>query len=745
MSTTRDLRIYLFSSFRLIRNGTEVSSREWYTRQARQLFKVLFAERGRLVPATRLVDLLWPESVEHAHKALRSAVSALRDVLEPDREPWLSSNFIPRGQEGYALTFPGTCHVWVDTVEFERLLDSGLDGISTSNTHAFLEDALQLYTGDYLAEDSDATWAFAERARLRERYFAGVVHLMQWQKEKGFYNEAITLGHQALNKDVCREVVYRLIMQCQALAGHHSAALQTFEQCDQMLTRHLKISVSPQTLALRTAILKGEFPGLVRSRYHNRQQEKSVMQASSRTGGRGSVPGSDQRLAEMQEQALHSTLQAADFARRTFHYQQALANYNAALHLLRGASSQNETIEQHIEWWERLYHGRSLVCETLQDWQGIRESLQYLSRQAKGQQGQLLTYDDVSQITEKRSLIEYLSSPTGSANDYLQIGHESGSISARGASESLYILLDTSHRWSQLLMLDDEGDSEALSEGIFPTFSFAPASPVSDWDQIVDILGPSRSAFTLTHYGWLLLLQGPGKEAEHCLQAALKAAKTSGQVTWEIFASLHLSRFYGFHEQYELCNQTFEYCLDLCDKAPDVIWAKAWPRLNQAYYLIYTGHPENAEDIFLELQEQLAPQNLQAYLSSIQAGLGLIALARREYSQANTLLHEALAQRQSIYVESYVLAEVGLAELDQQQGAYDVAYERLCRVLRFSGRRSLLQHYVSSAFALVRLSLQMQRTKGIAEFLKRVSQIAGAAGSPRLIYECRTLLEALSA
>src|SRR5438445_13251341 len=126
MGTTISLHIQLFGSFRLLRNQVEVTSRDWYTRQARQLFKVLMTERSHLVSARRLTDLLWPEHVENAHKALRSAVSALRDALEPDREPWQPSRFVPRGRAGYALTFPHDCLVEIDVDIFESLLDAAL-------------------------------------------------------------------------------------------------------------------------------------------------------------------------------------------------------------------------------------------------------------------------------------------------------------------------------------------------------------------------------------------------------------------------------------------------------------------------------------------------------------------------------------------------------------------------------------------------------------------------------------------
>jgi DNA-binding SARP family transcriptional activator len=320
MGTTEQLHIYLFGSFRLVRDGVEISSKDWHTRQARQLFKLLLQEHGRLVPARKLIDLLWSENVESADKALRSAVSALRDVLEPAREPWLSSRFVPRGQNGYALIFPPACSTFVDTYEFDLLLGVGLQGTNTPEARALLERALLLYTGDYLAEDGEAAWALGERARLRERYCAGVLRLMQWYGELADYHVAIELGRQSLDRNACCEPLYRLIMQYQALTGDNAAALLTFQQCRQRLAAQLGADPSPQTLVLHMAILNGALPEQART--DTIDKNWSVLQ-----GARGEL---ERRLAEAQERALRYTIQAADYARRASNYQQALADYDAA-------------------------------------------------------------------------------------------------------------------------------------------------------------------------------------------------------------------------------------------------------------------------------------------------------------------------------------------------------------------------------------------------------------------------------
>ena len=254
-----NIRIYLLGTFRFYRNGLLLSAKDWHVRQARQLFKLLFTEREHTVPADKVIDLLWPYSAENAHKTLRSAVSILRTVLEPEREPQAPSLFVPRGSTGYTLHLPNDASIWVDIREFERNLDAASDGYENPRRRRLLEAALQLYSGDYLAEDEQESWTFAERTRLRERYFDAALSLMEMQRKQHLYSEAIAVGRRALSFDTCREPFYPAIMYCQAAIGDTVGALQTFEQCRQELHHRLGVYPAPQTLELHTELLQGKF------------------------------------------------------------------------------------------------------------------------------------------------------------------------------------------------------------------------------------------------------------------------------------------------------------------------------------------------------------------------------------------------------------------------------------------------------------------------------------------------------
>lgn len=254
-----EIRVHLLGEFQVYRHGLLVASHEWHTRQAKQLFKLLLRERERVVPAHKLIDLLWPEHTENGAKTLRSAVNALRSVLEPERLPQAPSRWIPRGEAGYKFISPGNGSLWLDVVEFEMGLETALASGNTPEGRKKLEAALALYTGDYLAEDEAESWAWPERERLRERYLSGATCLAEWQTLSGLYREAIASSRRALLRVPYGEPLYRWIMRCQMSLGDTAGALQTFDQCRQQLDHQLGADPSPQTMELHAAILKGEF------------------------------------------------------------------------------------------------------------------------------------------------------------------------------------------------------------------------------------------------------------------------------------------------------------------------------------------------------------------------------------------------------------------------------------------------------------------------------------------------------
>lgn len=251
------IRIYTFGTLQVVREGVAVTESDWHTRQARQLLKILITERPRPVSTDALIEILWPNSTPHAAATtLRSAINALRNVLEPDRPNRAPSRYIVTQTPGYA--FHLSPEIWLDVDEFEHLLNRANNLTDSALRLQLLERAIELYSDDYLISDPYADWLQAERERLRERFFNALLLAADIYAEIGHYTEAITVCRRMLARDEVRENAYQSLMRFQAESGDSAGALLTYERCRTILSEELGADPSPLTQLLHQRILNGE-------------------------------------------------------------------------------------------------------------------------------------------------------------------------------------------------------------------------------------------------------------------------------------------------------------------------------------------------------------------------------------------------------------------------------------------------------------------------------------------------------
>jgi len=240
-----------------MRDGVEVEESAWRTRQARQLLKILVTERPRPVSTDRLIDLLWPESrLNSAATTLRSAINALRNVLEPDRRNRAPSRYIHTQAPGYA--YRNHPDIWLDVDVFEHTLRQADKSSAPAEQRRLLEETVALYQDDYLISDPYADWVKDERERLRELYFHALLALAGLYSKTGDYTEAIAMARLVLTKDEVRENAYQALMRYQAESGDSASALLTYERCRAILSEELDADPSPLTQELHGRILNGE-------------------------------------------------------------------------------------------------------------------------------------------------------------------------------------------------------------------------------------------------------------------------------------------------------------------------------------------------------------------------------------------------------------------------------------------------------------------------------------------------------
>ena len=251
------LEIRLLGRFDVQRGRKPIAPEAWPRRKTAELLKLLATDRGRHVTQDELIDQLFPNlEPGKARRNLQNRISELRRVLEPDLETASASRFIVTEHEGYRFSDDATC--WVDVEAFEDALQAArlyeTDGRWTEAA-GFLNEAVDLYVGDYLVEDRYADWTQLPRRRLRDQYVSALSRLATCRSRLGQPQAAIEWARRAFDAEPSRESLCAQLMGLYRQTGQTMEALTIYETHRETLRNDLAVEPSAEIDALRSRIL----------------------------------------------------------------------------------------------------------------------------------------------------------------------------------------------------------------------------------------------------------------------------------------------------------------------------------------------------------------------------------------------------------------------------------------------------------------------------------------------------------
>src|SRR3954470_21337751 len=258
------LKIKLFGEFEVWRREALIESHEWGRQKTRLLLKLLLTRPGCAFSRDEILDVLWPNTPpKAAEQSLRTTVSLLRKVLEPDLKRGSDSRYIIRQRPGYL--FERTLDCEVDTWEFEELQNKAeiaqADG-SLAEAIGLYRAALELFRGEFLAEDSYEDWAIESREEWQGRCLRVLSNLAECLALKGHYTEAVEACGRALEMDRYQEELYRRLMLYHYCAGEQALALQAYRRYDKTIKEELGVVPSPELAQLKAKIEARDVPGV---------------------------------------------------------------------------------------------------------------------------------------------------------------------------------------------------------------------------------------------------------------------------------------------------------------------------------------------------------------------------------------------------------------------------------------------------------------------------------------------------
>ena len=252
LPTSRDIRFGLLGPFEATVDGDPVKvpgSAE------RALLAVLLLARGRIVPASALIDRLWADSALPADplNALQLRVSKLRRVFKN-----MGLDLVQRDGGGYrAAVDPGS----IDAEAFERHIREVRAAVagSGSPTEADLatyDAALGLWRGEALADFATEPWAVPESVRLEDLRRTAYAERAQIALSLGRHAEVVTDLEPLLRTDPTHEAMAGLLMVALYRAGRQADALEVFTRTRKTLDADLGLEPSASLRSLHERVLR---------------------------------------------------------------------------------------------------------------------------------------------------------------------------------------------------------------------------------------------------------------------------------------------------------------------------------------------------------------------------------------------------------------------------------------------------------------------------------------------------------
>ncbi|MFD6437700.1 BTAD domain-containing putative transcriptional regulator [Streptomyces venezuelae] len=225
--------------------------------QQRATLAALLLRGGRPVSAAELVDALWDESPPpRAVGTLRTYVSRLRALLEPDRRAREPARLLVSAGDGYALRVPRGA---LDASELEDRVSAArsLRGSGElPDAYAELTAALALSDGAPLA-GLPGPYARRQRDRLTELSVTAQEEFFACALELGCHGETIAPLTVFAAEHPLRERAQALLMLALHRGGRRADALAAYETTRRTLATELGVDPGKDLTTLHASLLQG--------------------------------------------------------------------------------------------------------------------------------------------------------------------------------------------------------------------------------------------------------------------------------------------------------------------------------------------------------------------------------------------------------------------------------------------------------------------------------------------------------
>jgi predicted ATPase/DNA-binding SARP family transcriptional activator len=195
---------------------------------------------------------LWPEaSPSKLRNGLSTAIYHLRRAL--GNPQWIIF-------EDELYRFNRTLDYRFDVEVFEaKLIQAAhVQAQQPERASALLQEAIDLYQGDFVEDLLEGDWFLLRREELRRKYLAALLDLGQLSFAQGHYARAAESYRRAIEKDEVLEEAHRELLRCYARLGERGQALRHYQTFEQMIRDELGSAPAAESVALYERLKRGE-------------------------------------------------------------------------------------------------------------------------------------------------------------------------------------------------------------------------------------------------------------------------------------------------------------------------------------------------------------------------------------------------------------------------------------------------------------------------------------------------------
>jgi len=255
----RPFQVLTLGGFTLLREAAPVEFSGKGPGRPMELLKVLIALGGQNVRSDLLADALWPRiDADYAHKSFTTTLHRLRRIFDDEDALTLRDTRLSLDPK----------LVWVDTWALDQLLvelDGALRGPRARAAgpvlSALTDEALALYRGPFLPDESEQPSFIACREQIRAKLLRYLARVTRWWEDNSALEAAVDCYLRCIEADGLCEAFYRNLMLCYQRRGERAEALSTYERLRTVLAARLKVMPSPETQAVYAGLLSQQGAG----------------------------------------------------------------------------------------------------------------------------------------------------------------------------------------------------------------------------------------------------------------------------------------------------------------------------------------------------------------------------------------------------------------------------------------------------------------------------------------------------